>query len=62
MEYAKDNSYPQHKIHTFITCLQTAVKNPLFIKFKNQLYQQIHGVPMGAACSPDIANLMYFIP
>jgi len=57
MEYAREHSYPQHKIHTFITCLQIAVKNPLFIKFENQLYQQIRGVPMGAACSPDIANL-----
>jgi hypothetical protein len=57
MEYAKENSYPQHKIHTFIIHLQITVKNPLFIRFENQLYQQIRGVPMGAACSPDIANL-----
>lgn len=33
------------------------MKSPLFMRHQGEFYKQIHGVPMGAACSPDIANL-----
>jgi len=38
-------------------CFQIAVLKPLFVKFGNHAYQQLCGLPMGAACSPDIAQL-----
>jgi hypothetical protein len=57
MEYASIHDYPPWKKHLFITCLQIGVKSPLIMKFMNKFYEQLKGVPMGASCSPDIANL-----
>lgn len=41
----------------FISCLKIGMLAPLIISFQNKLFEQMQGVPMGAACSPDIANL-----
>jgi len=57
MKFATEHSYTTQQKHIFISCLQIAVRSPLFMKFDNEFYEQIRGVPMGAACSPDIANL-----
>jgi hypothetical protein len=57
MEFAERVGLPQHNKHTFITCMQIAVKSPLFMRHASVTYEQIHRVPMGATCSPDIANL-----
>lgn len=57
MKYANEHSYTTQQKHIFMSCLQIAVRSPLFMKFDNKFYEQIRGVPMGAACSPDIANM-----
>jgi len=57
MKYMEENSYTMQQKHIFISCLQIAVKQSLFMKFKNEFFEQICGVPMGAAFSPNIANM-----
>ncbi|CCM06661.1 uncharacterized protein FIBRA_08946 [Fibroporia radiculosa] len=42
--------------HLFIMCMQLAMRR-LITEFGGKTYEQIRGIAMGVACSPDIANL-----
>jgi len=46
MKYTEENSYTTQQKHIFISCLQIAVKSPLFMKFEDEFFEQIRGVLM----------------
>ena len=33
----------------------------IYIRFRNKLYRQIVGIPMGTNCAPLVADLFYFV-
>jgi hypothetical protein len=40
-----------------IKALNIAVKSPLYLKYDGKFFLQKRGIPMGQACSPDIAQI-----
>ena len=40
--------------------LLTYLLDNLYIKYFNQIFKQLIGVPMGSDCGPDLANLFLF--
>ena len=59
IKWCRDNPeyMPEDMRALVIECLKTSVLSPLVVQFLGDLYDQVRGVPMGQACSPDIANL-----
>ena len=57
LDYATDNdSLNQHSLTFFKGCMEVG-NTKLITQFQNKIYEQLNGLAMGVACSPDLANL-----
>jgi hypothetical protein len=56
-DWCRDKQVPAWKMHVVLKCMLLSCRSPLFMKFRDEYYEQVRGIPMGSACAPDIANL-----